>query len=63
MTIEVAILISGLSLAFAIYQGIANIRRNQKADDKNEASQLTTVIVKLDHIVTCVTEIKTELTV
>jgi len=61
ITLEVALLISGISLAFAIYQGIANMKRNQKADDKNEASQLTTVIVKLENIGNGITEIKAEM--
>ena len=62
MTIEVAILISGISLAFGLFSGISNLKRNQKADDKNEASQLTTVIVKLENIGNGITEIKAEMT-
>lgn len=62
MTIEVALLISGISLAFGIFSGISNMKRNQKSDDKNEASQLTTVIVKLENIGTGITEIKSEMT-
>ena len=62
MTIEVAVLISGISLAFGLFSGISNLKRNQKADDKNEASQLTTVIVKLENISNGITEIKAEMT-
>ena len=61
MTIEVALLISGVSLAFGIYQGITNMRRNNKMDDQNEAAQLTTVIVKLENISIGITEIKSEM--
>ena len=61
MTIEVALLISGVSLAFGIYQGITNIRRNNKKDNQNEAAQLTTVIVKLENISIGITEIKSEM--
>lgn len=61
MTIEVALLISGMSVAFGIYSGISNLKRNQKQDDKNEASQLTTVIVKLENIGTGISEIKNEI--
>jgi hypothetical protein len=61
VTIEVALLLSGVSVAYAIYQGITNNKRNQKSDDKNEASQLTTVIVKLENIGIGVSEIKSEL--
>ena len=61
MTVEVAVLIAGVSLAFAIYQGVSNLKRNKAADYKNEASQLTTVIVKLENIGIGVTEIKSEI--
>lgn len=61
MTIEIALLISGVSLAFGIYQGVANMRRNNKKDDQHDAMQLTTVIVKLETIGAGITEIKTEM--
>lgn len=62
MTIELALLISGVSLAFGIYQGIVNMRRNNRNDDRNDATQLTTVIVKLENIGNGITEIKSEMT-
>ena len=61
MTVETALLISGVAVAFAIYQGINNMRRNNKTDDRNDATQLTTVIVKLESISNGVSEIKREL--
>lgn len=61
MTIEVALLISGVSLAFGIYQGITNMRRNSKKDDQHDATQLTTVIVKLENIGDGVNEIKNDM--
>ena len=61
MTIEVALLISGMSVAFGIYQGIINMRRNNRRDDRNEAAQLTTVIVKLENISSGVLEIKNKI--
>jgi len=61
MTIEIALLISGVSLAFGIYQGVSNLRRNNRTDDKNEATQLTTVIVKLENIGNDVSEIKSDM--
>jgi peptidoglycan hydrolase CwlO-like protein len=61
MTIEIALLISGISVAFSIYFGITNNKRNKKKDDQQDASQLTTVIVKLENISTGITEIKAEL--
>ena len=62
MTLEVALLISGVSVAFGIYSGVSNLKRNDRADAKNDASQLTTVIVKLESIGTGITEIKSEMT-
>ncbi|MPM28496.1 hypothetical protein SDC9_75022 [bioreactor metagenome] len=61
MTIEVALLISGVSVAFGIYQGVTNLKRNEKTDVKADASQLTTVIVKLENIGTGIAEIKNEM--
>lgn len=61
MTIEVALLISGVSVAFGIFAGISNIRRNQKIDDKKDATEMTTVIVKLENIGNGITEIKSEI--
>lgn len=61
MTIEVALLISGVSLAFALYQGITNMKRNKTQDDKQDASELTTVIVKLENIGEGVNEIKSDI--
>lgn len=62
MTIEIAMLISGISLAFGIYSGIANMKRNQTNDVKKDASELTMVIVKLENIGVGIAEIKSELT-
>lgn len=61
MTIEIALLISGLSLTFGIYSGIANMKRNSKNDTERDASQLTTVIVKLENLGMGIAEIKNEL--
>ena len=61
MTIETALIISGVSVAFAVYQGVANMRRNNKTDDRNDATQLTTVIVKLENIGNGILDIKREL--
>lgn len=61
MTIEVSLLISGLSVAFAIYMGITNAKRNQKADVKKDASEMTTVIVGLESIKDLIKEIKLDM--
>lgn len=61
MRIEIALLISGLSLAFAIYFGLANTRRNNRIDVTNEATQHATVMVTLGNINNGVSEIKSEI--
>lgn len=61
MTIEGALVISALSLAFGIYQGVTNMKRNRTADDKNDATQLTTVIVKLENISAGISDIKSDM--
>ncbi len=61
MTIELALLISIVSVTFGVFSGVMNMRRNSKTDDKREATQLTTVIVKLESIETGITEIKSEM--
>lgn len=61
MTIELALVISGISLAFGIWQGVSNVRRNNRKDDREDATQLTTVIVKLENISSGVLEIKNKI--
>jgi len=68
LTIELTILISGISVAFAVFFGISNIKRNRSSDERDrtederkDASQMTTVIVKLENIGTTTTEIKCDL--
>ena len=61
MTVELALVISIVSVGFGLLSGILNLRRNQKADDKSEATQLTMVIVKLEGISMGVSEIKNKM--
>lgn len=61
MTIEITLLISVLSVVFAIFTGVANMKRNKAADDRKEATEMTTVIVKLENISKDTSEIKNEL--
>ena len=61
MSVELSILISVVSVSFAIYAGLSNLKRNQTQDDKNSASQMTTVIVKLENIGNGIAEIKSEM--
>lgn len=61
MFVEVALIISILSVFFAIFFGALNMRRNQKADDRREQSDMTTVIVKLESINADTNEIKNDI--
>ena len=61
MQIEVALLISGITMAFGIYSGMASIKRHYKNDSRKESEQMTTVIVKLEGISEGIVEIKSEL--
>lgn len=61
MTVEIAIVLSGISLIFAIVSGVSNMKRNARTDDRKDASELTTVIVKLENIGNDIKDIKTDL--
>ena len=61
MTIEVALVISAISLIFSIIVGVSGMKRNEKTDNQQEASNLTTVIVKLENIGNDIKEIKTDM--
>lgn len=58
---EIGILISIISLIVAAVVGFTNIKRNQTADNRQAAAEMTTVIVKLETLNNNVTEMKTEL--
>lgn len=61
MVIDVPILISALSLLVAIIVAITSIRSRNASTDKQEASQITTLIVKLENIADGVNEIKSDM--
>ena len=54
MTIEISLLLSGVSVAFAIFFGICSKQRNEKKDTQEDAEQRATtdtmVMVKLENI-------------
>jgi peptidoglycan hydrolase CwlO-like protein len=60
MSIELTMLISVVSVAFAVYAGINNMRRNSTADIKKDAVEMATINVKLDTIGRGVDDIKLE---
>ena len=57
----ISIVISLLSLAVAAIVGFTNIKRSKSTDDRHEAAEMTTVIVKLETISTGITEIKSDM--
>lgn len=60
MTVEITILISVLSVSFAIYSGLKNIRRSDRKDAAEDAAQEAVVVTKLDALQTSMVELKTE---
>ena len=61
MTIELSLLMSGVSIAFAIFFGISNKNRNTKKDTQEEAGRDAAVMLKLENIQNTVIEMKTEM--
>jgi peptidoglycan hydrolase CwlO-like protein len=60
MTIEIALLVSIVSVAFGVYSGMKNLSRNNRRDTVDETSQMTTVMVKLENIADGIHEIKSD---
>ena len=58
MTVELMSIITILSVSCSIFFGYKAFSRNKEQDDKMDATQITTVIVKLDNIESTVNEIK-----
>lgn len=61
MTIEVSLLISGISVAAAIFFGISTRSRNTKKDTQEEASKDASVMARLESIQTSMIEMKTDM--
>lgn len=62
MTIELSLLLSGVSVAFAIFFGICSKQRNEKKDTQEDAEQRATTdtMVKLENIADDLKDIKRE---
>lgn len=58
---DVPILISALSLIVAIIVAFSTIRSRNSTEDRQEASQITTLIVKLENINDGINEIKSDM--
>ena len=61
MQIELSVLISIISVVFAVTIGVINVRRNKTKDDKSEAQQTATLNVRLENIEDGITEIKSNI--
>ncbi|MBO5143633.1 MAG: hypothetical protein J6C46_11710 [Clostridia bacterium] len=57
----ITIIISAASLITAVYVAISNSKKNDKQETKSDASEMTTVIVKLENIGNGIAEIKSEM--
>ena len=53
MTIEVSLLLSGVSIAFAIFFGISTRNRNVKKDTQDEAREDASVLTKINAKIFC----------
>lgn len=60
MSVELTVLISVISVLFAIYTGISNLKRNNVSDIKKDAAETATINVKLDTINKGVEDIRIE---
>lgn len=61
MTIEISLLITFISVGFAVFFGLRNLKRNEKTDVKEEATSMAILVVKLENIETGITDIKGEI--
>lgn len=61
MTIELAILLSVVSVSAALYFGISSKKRCDKTDAQKDSAEMATVIVKLENIGNGVNEIKADM--
>ncbi|MDP4152582.1 MAG: hypothetical protein Q8865_03950 [Bacillota bacterium] len=60
--IDLSIVLTFFSVTLAAVFGFTALKRNSKADTKEDASVMATVIVKLENIGIGITEIKNEMT-
>ncbi len=61
MTVELALLISIISVTFGIYSGIVNIKRNYKKDTEEDTKQRAIIIVQLESIEKGVVELRQDI--
>ena len=61
MTIEIALLISVVSVVFGVYSAVQNQIRAKRKDDKNDASQQSAVMMKLEFMSAGIIKLETKL--
>lgn len=61
MSIEIALLISMISVGFGVFSAISSYSRAKKHEQKKDTTEMTTVIIKLENISTGILEIKADL--
>ena len=61
--INIAIVISAVSIMLTVYNTIMGQKRLNKADTQNDTASMTMVLVKLENIEKVVSEIKSEMNV
>lgn len=61
MQVDLSLLVSACSLVVAFVVAITNIRNKNYLNDRESASQITTLIVKLENIADGVNEIKSDM--
>lgn len=61
MKVDITVIFSAISLIVAIIVGISTIRNKNYINDRESASQVTTLIVKLENIADGINEIKSDM--
>lgn len=61
MTVEISLLISGISIVLAIFFGVCFLRQSRKEGAQKETIQLTNVLVKLETISQLITDLRSEI--
>lgn len=59
--VEITILISVLSLSFAVYSGLKNMRRADTKEVQSEAARDSAIMTKLENMQTMIAEMKAEM--
>ena len=61
MTVEIALLLSIVSVSFGVWQGMKNMNRDNIRDEHDNATELATIAGDLKHIIKGIDDIKDEM--